>query len=222
MHSEDTQTPASDDRLIAGWEIFSIMTSFLMAEWVIRPFGNRDKLIVAIPLGIALVVMLLSHFARGETLHSIGWRLDNFWPAVRLMALPTGCGVGLIVLVGWLVKGFASTKWREWQWLAWVPVWALIQQYALHGFLNRRAQIVLGPGYRSILAVGVMFAVLHLPNPWLTLLTLIAGVLWAAVYQRIPNLFALSLSHALMSILLALALPAPLLRNLRVGFRYFG
>ena len=221
MEKELASTQTVSDRLIAGWEIASVISSFLMAEWIIRPFGSRDKLIAAIPLGIALMVMILSHIARGETLRTVGWRFDNFWRAIRLLAIPALIMAALILLCGWATRGFSSNKWREWQWVLWLPVWALVQQYALQGFINRRAQIVFGVGYKSILAVALVFAVLHLPNPWLTAATFVGGAVWAAAYQRIPNLFALSVCHGLMSWLLVWALPGSVLGGLRVGLRYF-
>jgi membrane protease YdiL (CAAX protease family) len=221
MEKDLNHTQPVSDRLIASWEIASIISSFLMAEWIIRPFGSRDRFIAAIPLGIALIVMILSHVARGETLRAIGWRLDNFWPAIRFLAIPTAGMAVLIVLAGWATSGFGSNKWREWQWVAWLPFWALVQQYALQGFINRRAQIVFGVGYRSVLAVALVFAVLHLPNPWLTVATFVGGALWAAAYQRFPNLFAVSLCHSLMSLLLVWALPGSVLGGVRVGLRYF-
>jgi hypothetical protein len=221
MENEITHSPAVSDRLIAGWEIASVICSFLMAEWIIRPYGTRDKLVAAVPLGMALMVMILSHIARGETLRTLGLRRDNFWSAMRFLAIPTLAVASAILFAGWITKGFGSNKWREWQWVLWLPVWALVQQYALQGFINRRAQIVFGVGYRSILTVAVLFAVLHLPNPWLTLATFVGGAVWAATYQRFPNLFALSLCHGLMSWLLVWALPSSVLGGLRVGLRYF-
>jgi membrane protease YdiL (CAAX protease family) len=221
MEQEHIAESKSGDRIIAAWEIVSVVMSFLMAEWVVRPFGSHDKFTAVLPLALAIILMVLSHRARGETLKSIGWRLDNFWPAVRLLILPTLGVAILIIIAGFLTAGFGSDKWREWRWLLWLPVWALVQQYALQGFVNRRAQIVLGSGYRSILLVAMVFALLHLPNPWLTIATFIGGAIWATVYQRFPNLFATALSHAVMSLLFVWAIPTSLLRSLRVGLRYF-
>jgi len=127
----------------------------------------------------------------------------------------------LIALAGWAFGGFGSNKLRDWQWLVWLPVWALIQQYALQGFINLRAQIAFGIGYHSVLLVALVFGLLHLPNVWLAIGAFIGGLVWGKTYQRFPNILALSLSHALISLMLVAALPTPVLRGLRVGIRYF-
>jgi membrane protease YdiL (CAAX protease family) len=208
-------------KTIAAWEIISVTLSFLMAEWIVRPFSSHDKVSVAAPLAAAIILMFISHRARGETLRAIGWRLDNFWPALRLLLLPLTAGAALILAAGFFARGFVSKKWLEGQWLLWLPIWGLVQQYALQGFVNRRAQIVFGAGIRSVLLVALVFALLHLPNPWLSIATFAGGIVSAAVYQRQPNLFALSLAHALMSLLLVFAVPNSILGGLRVGLRYF-
>ena len=51
--------------------------------------------------------------------------------------------------------------------------------------------------------------------------TFVGGLIWAAVYEREPNLFALALSHAVMTWVLVSTLPASALNHLRIGFKYF-
>lgn len=207
--------------MLALWEIVSVATSCLTAEWVVLSFVGRSKLIIAIPILLAFGLMAFSHVERGETLNDIGFRLDNFVASCRLLLLPTVVAVLLVVAAGWFMghaifAGHIGSRHLS------LPLWALLQQYALNGFINRRAQLALGKGMKSVILVAVVFALLHLPNPLLAAVTLIGGMIWAAVYQRQPNLFALALSHALVSITLAMTISPNLFNSLRVGFKYFG
>lgn len=212
----------TSNRLIAGWEIASVLLSFLTVAWISQPFAAGRMLGTVVPLGLAFLFIFLSHRARKETAREIGWRLDNFFHAVRVLIIPMAAGAMVLSIIGWFTGGFHGQKFHHPVWIVWLPLWGLIQQYPLQGFFNRRAQIVFGKGWVSVALVALIFALLHLPNLWLSLATLVGGVLWAAVYQRVPNLFALGLSHGMMSAFLIWSIPAPMLHSLRVGFNYFG
>lgn len=208
-------------RDFAIWEIISVVSSGLLMEWVVLSFAGRSKLVGGVPVVLALGFMLYSHYDRSETLREIGFRSDNFLAACRLLLLPTAFVVLLGIALAWLTNhSILVAPWRNRFML--VPLWALFQQYALNGFINRRAQLALGKGLKSVVLVAIVFGLFHFPNPLLAILTFVGGLIWAAISQRPPHLFALAISHAVSSITLALAVSPKLLDGLRVGFKYFG
>ena len=227
---ESSSTPATaalSDRTLAIWEIASVASSVVIAEWMLASAAGFNKAIIAVPVVFAVLLMFVSHRVRRESLRDIGFRFDTFLPALYLLAVPVLLFGAACLLIAWTTGSSVN-------FLRWHPnrnlvlqlvigfAWALAQQYVLQGFFNRRAMIVLGRGWLSVLLIAVIFALLHLPNPWITLITFLAGGIWAAVYQRAPNLFALAMTHALMTWFIVSTLPASMLRHLRVGLGYFG
>jgi membrane protease YdiL (CAAX protease family) len=226
--SAGTSTLFERSRSLAWWEIASVVVSALVAEWAVLTDLSFGKSLLVVPVGLAFALTIYSHRVRGETARDLGFRFDNFARACRVLAPLMLAGAMLLALWGWLWFGArfrVGGRRTEAYWLAfplWSVAWGLLQQYVLQGFVNRRAQIIFGAGWRSVLLTALVFALLHLPNPWLTAATFTGGLVWAYAYQRAPNLYALALSHAAMTWVLIASVPASALNSLRVGFKYFG
>lgn len=224
-NSEGTRPAPPRGRNSAAWEIAFVVVCVLIAEWAILPFFGRSLLIGSVPVTIAFAFMLVSHRRHREGARELGWRADNLLSALGLLLPPMLLAAALLVTAGWLIGGLNFGRFRAgWPLLrgfVLLFVWGLMQQYALQAFINRRAQLIWGGGPRSVLVVVSIFGLLHLPNLPLTLATFTAGLLWAAVYQRTPNLFALALSHSAMTVVLISTVPASALHGMRVGFNYY-
>lgn len=214
------------DRTLAAWEIASVTSSMLIAEWILSAVMGRTSLAVVIPVTLAFVLMIGSHRLRGETLRDLGFRFDNFLRAGKLLLLPMALTTAVCLIAGWWFGGGINfQRWHADRAIVAQLVlgfgWGLLQQYVLQAFINRRAQVVWGKGWLSILLVAIVFGGLHLPNPWLTVVTFAGGIVWATIYQRAPNLFALAVSHSLMTWVVVSTLPASALNHLRIGFKFF-
>jgi hypothetical protein len=170
---------------------------------------------------LAFSVAVASNVIHREGFRDIGLRVDNLGRALRWLALPTIAAALVILAIGFAV-GSVNLGDRFFFHLKTLPPWALVQQYALQGFIHRRLYDLWGGGRRTAFGVAVIFAALHLPNPVLVVGTFFGGYVWARAFQCEPNLFALAASHTLLSALLANAFPASILPNMKVGWGYWG
>jgi Type II CAAX prenyl endopeptidase Rce1-like len=99
-------------------------------------------------------------------------------------------------------------------------VWSFVQQFLLQGyFLYRLVRLLPRREWAALAAAGI-FAAAHLPNPILTPVTLIWGICACFVFLRCRNVYTLAAAHAILGITVAIAIPGPVVRNMRVGLGY--
>lgn len=169
-----------------------------------------------------LAALTLGHLQHRESLQEVGFRLDTFAKAALLLVPPAGVIVALTLFVGH-ISGSArfppeSTAVPA---LARLVVSGLVQQYLLLGFFYRRLEKVLPNPMSSVVATAAVFALFHLPNPFLTAVTFFAGLIAAIVYQRAPNLWVIGIIHGLISYCLYFSVSPELTGGLRVGPSYW-
>jgi len=197
------------------WFFFPV---FLLL-WVVPAMpGNVSATWIGL-MTFVLVLLLSSHTYYQETAQELGFRIDNFFAAIKLMLWPMAALICLMFAVGY---GLGEPRFGARFWMAVIfgPVWGFIQQYGLQCFVNKRLQKIFGKGRLSAGLTALIFAAAHLPNPALTVATAIGGYIWARVYQKEPNLFALALTHGIGSAIFAATMPKTILKNMIVGYSY--
>ena len=173
--------------------------------------------------GMALLIVVLLATAQrrdGATAREMGFRFDNFLPVLGCVSVRLAPFLAAILLIGLATHSLRFGE-RFYGMLLSVPLWALLQHYMLLVFVHRRLRVILGYGRRVVIITALLFALLHLPNPMLTVACAIAGYVWAQAYERSPNLFANAVTHAIASALIANALPHWLLKNMVVGLNHY-
>ncbi len=208
-------------RFIAALEIASVVFSVLITAWVLNPLQLGQRWIEAIPGFLALALMIYSHRLHHETPQILGFTAHNFVRALKLLILPMIIVGALLMGIGYFAHSLNFGQ-RFWLSLLLLPLWGLTQQYILQGFIYRRLQIILGAEKKSLLIflAALLFALVHAPNLPLMFLTLVGGLIWTWVYERAPNLWALGISHGVMSAIAMSSLPAWFLQSMSIGYKY--
>ena len=166
---------------------------------------------------VTAAVLLLS-MARAARTGEWGLRASALLPALREAGLMTLAAAAMTFLAG-SALGTVHGRPHPWRDLAWLVPWAAGQQLALQIVLLREAQAATSRGKGIALAAAV-FGALHLPNPFLTGVTVVAGAAWCWIYDRHPNLLPLALSHALCTLAVLACLDPATTGHLRVGYAY--
>ena len=95
--------------------------------------------------------------------------------------------------------------------------WALFQQVILNGyFTNRISKFVTSPIKVSLIA-GIIFAIVHWPNPVLVPVTFVGGMMSAYFFQRSKNVYTLALLHVFLAVYLLYFFPDAWHRHLTIG-----
>jgi membrane protease YdiL (CAAX protease family) len=195
--------------------LYAIILTFI---WIIFPLENffLNLSTVAFILG---AVTFSSAYHR-KSLKDIGIRLDNFYDSLKSVGSFTFILILVMLIAGVLAKSIHFT-FRFIPDLLFYLVWAFLQQYTFQTFFNLKfSEIFNGKIYGAICTALLFFSV-HYPNPLLLPATLFLGLFWFWFFLKRPNLFTLTLSHALLASLARYVLPLAVSGNLRVGTLYW-
>lgn len=141
--------------------------------------------------------------------------IRSFW-VVGIASAACGVAVGIAAFAHTL-HGIRPPLWSH----AWgYIVWAFLQQVILQNLVLLRLLRLLPSRQAAVGVAALSFAAAHLPNPALTLLTLVWGTLACLLFLRYRGLFVLGLVHGLLGLSVAIAIPDAVHHHMRVGLGY--
>lgn len=205
--------------LVSGLEVALVVAYLMVYIWYIDPLPQSYQ---GPAFVLFFVFTLVSHLRHGDRPADLGIRVDTFGRALREAVLVIAPALVLAVGLGLYLGGGVGLDLRRTA-LAflWGYPWALFQQYGLQCVIGRRMGEVIANPLGHDLICAALFGALHLPNPFLTIVTFGAAYCFCALFRRCPNLFALALAHTLASTVLYHFLPARITHFMRVGPGYF-
>ena len=190
----------------------AMLTVVLTYIWVVDP--RTPRTFVMIPIAI---VGLLGCW-RALLTHEWGFKRSAFWPALRASTFVTIPAVAAILAAG-AALGTLHDRRDFIGSLAPLIVWGGAQQWILQTVALREAQRVTSDRF-GVLLGATLFALIHLPNPFLTVVTFAGALAWCSIYARYPNILPLALSHALGTLAILYAFDDAITGRLRIGYSY--
>ena len=195
-------------------ELVGIYGLILLVIWTPRPWqwplwGLVSLLIIAViavsfegmrPMGLCTVNLLRSLWAVALAM------------MVAILAVAIAMRMHTLQLASsprWALQHYGS-----------YAIWAGLQQLLLQCFILSRARRLLGNATAAAAVSAGLFAIAHLPNPLLTLITLVCGLASCLFFLHYKNLWPLAAAHAILGIAIAITIPGSLDHNMMVGIGY--
>lgn len=208
---------SSAQRRSKGRDLAELLVAYaliLAVIWTPRPWQQMLWLVAVV---IIATIIALSF----EGLRAMGLRAANFfrslWVVGAALAV-SGIAVATAARLHTLHGPSAPLLLVEGFWA--YAIWSGVQQFLLQCFfLSRLLRLLPGPRQAAFAAAG-LFALAHLPNPVLAVLTIVWGSVACLVFLRYRNLYPLAIAHAVLGITIAVAVPGHVDHNMRVGLSY--
>lgn len=170
---------------------------------------------------LAFAVIIVFTILRYKNLVSLGLdfagTLRSLW-GVAAALLTTGLSVFIARRLGTFhtLSGNRPLILHIWGYV----VWAFFQEFLLQIYVLSRLLRLLPRRAVAIMVAALLFAVAHIPNPVLTGLTLLWGLIACTLFLRYRNLYMLGLAHGILGICVAITVPDAVHHHMRVGLGY--
>lgn len=189
-----------------NWMKLLVLLSFILMVlyfpvtliWLgIIPFAYRFH-----ALAVLLTAWLVYTVRRKHGLRDLGFRCDNlkgslFWNGILCAA--GGCIMYLTYLAGYL-RTSPIAVWLPF-YIIYVFILVPIQELIFRSILFAEMKKINISDYRWLIAIStVSFCFLHIiyKHPTILGITFCSGLMWGIIYNRYPNIWGVSMSHAVL------------------------
>ena len=201
-------------RLITWFEILAAWALIEATIWTSRPIQLRL-------FWVATMFVIFTTLIHRPRLQELGLGLrglsSSLWviPAAVILA-------SLAVFLAWTagtlhplfgVLGIATHSTAY-------GIWAVFQQFLLQSYFFLRFERLLSTRVAALLSPA-LFCFVHIPNPVLVAVCIVAGWVACEVFRRHRNIYALGVAHAILGLTIAVTVPNDIQRHMRVGIGYY-
>ncbi|ABB23632.1 CPBP family intramembrane glutamic endopeptidase [Pelodictyon luteolum] len=164
------------------------------------PFSLRSAMLL-----LMFAFALMYSHRHGHTAGELGLRTSNLPKAIGVNILAGIAGAGLVILLP--IPGMPEQSLKTPAvafFFFYILISSPVQEFLFRSFLFAEMQRCgIGSPLLQVMISAVLFAFLHAVylDPLTGLLSFAAGIMWSIIYQRIPNLAGVSLSHAIIGIM---------------------
>jgi hypothetical protein len=195
-------------------ELSGIYALILVVIWTPRPWQ-------AALWGVAAVTIIYIAYLSFEGLRPMGLCTANLKRSLWAVAFAMAVSLMAVILAGRLhTLHMPETPWLFFRKYGLYVIWAAVQQIVLQWFFLSRSVRLLPDATSAAALTAGLFAVAHLPNPILTLITLVFGLASCLFFLHYRNLVPLAIAHAILGISIGITVPGAIDHNMRVGIGY--
>lgn len=209
-----TTAPAAN--LSRARDLLEVVAAYGLILAVIWTSNPLQRVLYWTAFAIILVITLM----RREDLKTMGLGVSGFVPSLWI----AGAAFIFAALGIWLafrhtlhaLFGQAPPLSHIWGYF----VWALMQQFLLQSYFLARFLRLTSRRWQAIALTTLLFGLAHIPNPILTVATLVWGTISCLLFMRYRNLYTLGVAHGVLGICFAITIPDHVHHHMRVGLGY--
>ena len=211
-------------RVWLATEVFGIFILLIVQIWL----GHQIEVLAI----ILALLFLIGWCSRKELIGNLKIFYKKFLKKHGELLIFASCSLILIFSIAYIANPkFTDYCYRYWEkmgeHLVYYFTWALMQQTLYQVYFINRLDRLFNPDpwslknyWKPSLVGGLMFAIVHLPNPVLVPTTLLWGVISAKSYLKNRNIWIIALVHALLATSIEWSWPYEWHQNLAIGLGF--